>query len=102
MFVLLTLMLLPFVIVHYGHSAEAEKKQKCLARHACFTPLCFSIDGILGTETDIFIRRLGDKLSTKWEKPYSAMAGWVPSGLSFVVLRDSHCCPSLSFYRYFV
>ena len=37
-------------------SAEAEKKWKyveiCLARHAGFTPLCFSIDGILGTEAD--------------------------------------------------
>ena len=48
-------------------------------------PLCFSIDGMLGTEADSFIRRLADKLSTNWERPYSAVAGWVQSGLS--------CCP---------
>ena len=39
-------------------SAEAEKKRKymeaCLARHASFTPLCFSIDGMFGTEADFF------------------------------------------------
>ena len=35
-------------------SAEAEKRYKymeaCLARHASFTPLCFSTDGMFGTE----------------------------------------------------
>ena len=71
-------------------SAEAEKKRKyveaCLARHACFMPLCFSNDGMLGTKGDSFIRCLADKLSTKWERPYRAVAGWVRSRLS--------CCPS--------
>ena len=39
-------------------STEAEKKCKymeaCLARHASFTPLCFSTDGMFGTEADVF------------------------------------------------
>ena len=47
--------------------------------HAQFTPLYFSIDGMLGTKADIFIHCLADKLSTRWpwERPYSAVAGWV-------------------------
>ena len=77
-------------------SAEAVKKQKyleaCLACYACFTPLCFSIDGMLGTEADIFIRRWADKLSTKWERPYSAVAGWVRSRLSFALLHAIMLC----------
>ena len=60
-------------------SAEAEKKRKhrevCLARHAGFTPLCFSIDGMLGTEADFFLRRLADRLSAKWERSYSPVIG---------------------------
>ena len=39
--------------------AEAENKRKyleaCLARHAGFTPLCFSIDGMLGSEAYCFL-----------------------------------------------
>ena len=60
-----------------AHQRKAEKKRKyveaCLAHHACFTLLRFSGDGML--ETEAFIHRLADKLSTKWERPYSAVAG---------------------------
>ena len=77
-------------------SAEAEKKCKyleaCLARHAGFTPLCFSIDGMLRSEADCFLRRLADRLSAKWERSYSAVVGWVRSRLSFAVLRATMLC----------
>ena len=39
-------------------SAEVEKKRKyslaCQARRASFTPLCFSVDGLLGGEANVF------------------------------------------------
>ena len=77
-------------------SAEAEKKRKyleaCLARHAGFTPLYFLIDGMLGSEADCFFRRLTDRLCAKWERSYSAVVGWVPSSLSFAVLRATILC----------
>ena len=77
-------------------SAEAEKKRKyleaCLARHAGFTHMCFSIDGILGSEADCFLCRLADRLCTKWERSYSAVVGWVRSRLSFAVLRATMLC----------
>ena len=77
-------------------SAEAEKKRKyleaCLARHASFTPLCFSIDGMLGSEADCFLRRLADRLSAKWERSYSTVVDWVRSRLSFAVLRATMLC----------
>ena len=57
-------------------TAEVEKRRKygarygaaCLARRASFTPLCFSVDGLFGSEADYFLRRLADSLSVKWEK----------------------------------
>jgi len=47
--------------------AEAEKKHKysqaCHDHHATFTPLCVSVDGVLGPETEFFVKRLSDLLS---------------------------------------
>ena len=77
-------------------SAEAEKKRKhlepCLACHADFTPLCFSIDGMLGSEANCFLRRLADRLCAKWERSYSSVVGWVRSRPSFAVLRATMLC----------
>ena len=75
-------------------SAEAEKKRKymeaCLACHASFTPLCFSIDGMFGTEADFC--RLTERLSIKWERSYSEVIGWVRLRLSFTILQASMLC----------
>jgi len=74
------------------HMAEVEKKEKysaaCLACCASFTPLCFLIDGMFGTEARFFLHRLADRLSSKWERPYSFVMGWVQARLSFAVLYD--------------
>ena len=49
--------------------AETKKKQKyAAATSACrahFTPLCFSVDGLAGSETACFIKRLATGLSSK-------------------------------------
>ena len=52
-------------------SAESEKKkylQACHDRRADFTPLCVSIDGMLGAEAEFFVKRLDDFLAVKWER----------------------------------
>ena len=36
-----------------------------------------SVDGILGSEAEFFVRRLGDFLATKSERPYSVVMGWL-------------------------
>ena len=66
-------------------SAEVEKKHKylqaCQDRCATFTPLCVSVDGMLGSEAEFFVKRLGDFLAARWERPYSVVMGW--GGLAF-------------------
>ena len=56
------------------HSAEVEKKKKyttaCVACCANLTPLCFSVNGMLGAVANFFLRQLADRLSSKWEKPH--------------------------------
>ena len=77
-------------------SAEGEKKRKylqaCQDRRATFTPLCVSVDGMLGSEAESFVRRLGDFLAAKWERPYSVVMGWVRACLSFVILWAALLC----------
>ena len=51
-------------------SAEGEKKHKylraCQNRRATFTPLCVTVDGMLGSEAEIFVKRLSDFLAARW------------------------------------
>ena len=82
-------------------SAETEKKckymQACQDRHATFTPLCVSVDGMLGSEAEFFIQRLVDFLFAKWERPYNVVMRWVRGCLSFAVLQ-LHCCVCKQLY----
>jgi hypothetical protein len=77
-------------------SAENQKKTKyssaCEERHVSFTPFVTSIDGALGPEAKSFMRRLDEKLATKWKMPYSRVVSWTRTRLSFAILRaTSHC-----------
>ena len=63
--------------------------QACQNRHATFTPLCVSVDGMLGSEAVFFVKRFSDFLSAKWERPYN---GWVRARLSFAILRAALLC----------
>ena len=72
------------------HSAEVEKKKSsaaCLAHCASFTPLCFSVDGMLGTEARFFLHRLADRLSSKAVQFDDGLAR-----LSFSVLQATMIC----------
>jgi len=45
-------------------SAEGERKRKylqaCQDQHATFTPLCVSVGGMLGSEAEFFVKKMGD------------------------------------------
>ena len=77
-------------------TAEKEKRRKyqvaCDERRAQFTPLCVSVDGMLGEEAGQFLKRLADRLSRKWEMGYSRIISWVRIRLSFAILRASILC----------
>ena len=77
-------------------SAECDKKkrysQACLDRRATFTPLCVSVDGMMGQEATMFLKRIADLLSAKWEADYSLVMGWIWTRLSFAILRATLLC----------
>ena len=61
--------------------AEEEKKRKYLtaaeARRGSFSPFVVTVDGALGPEAVLFLRRLAEKLSAGWEKSYGEILGWI-------------------------
>ena len=77
-------------------SCADEKRRKyskaCHEKHIAFTPLIFSVDGMMARESKIFLRRLADRLATKWDKPYSIIMNWVKLRLNFAILRASNLC----------
>jgi len=77
-------------------TAKGEKRRKylqaCQDWCATFTSLCVSVDGMLGSEAEFFVRRMSDFLAAKWERPYSVVTGWVRARHSFAILRAALLC----------
>ena len=75
---------------------EREKKKTyskaCADRRRHFTPLVFSVDGMVGVEAGAAIKRVASLLSTKWKRPYSETCAYVRSRISISLVRAaSHC-----------
>uniref|UniRef100_A0A1X7U042 Uncharacterized protein n=1 Tax=Amphimedon queenslandica TaxID=400682 RepID=A0A1X7U042_AMPQE len=58
----------------------------CEDRHASFTPLCISTNGLMGKEMEFFVRRLAESLATKWDCQHSTTLYWVRAKLSFSLI----------------
>ena len=75
---------------------EKEKKSKygsdCETRHATFTPLCLTIDGLLAPKMSQFIKHLAVRLSMKWDLKYSTILYWARSKLSLSLVRATNLC----------
>jgi len=39
-------------------------------QRATFTPPLLSVDGMLGSEAEFFVKRVNDFLAAKWKRPY--------------------------------
>ena len=76
--------------------AKKEKKHKytlaCEERRAVFTPICCSVDEMIGKEGKMFFKTIAENLSQKWEKSYSKVMFWLRARISFAILRASVLC----------
>eukprot|EP00919_Chromeraceae_sp_WS-2016_P019328 GHVR01046020.1.p1 GENE.GHVR01046020.1~~GHVR01046020.1.p1 ORF type:complete len:204 (+),score=32.29 GHVR01046020.1:291-902(+) len=75
---------------------ESAKKSKYVAaaeaRRASFTPLAFTIDGAAGTEAEMFLETLSEKLAGKWGVSKSVTTQYIRTRLSFAILRATALC----------
>ena len=77
-------------------SHQQRKKRKylgtCQEARRSFTPLVYSVDGLMSAETQAAIKPLASLLSTKWNKPYSEVCGYVRSRQMLALVRTTHLC----------
>ena len=66
--------------------------QPCIERHRSFTPLVFSVDGLMGKECAAAMRRLAATLAIKWHARYSSTVGYVRARLALALVRATSRC----------
>jgi hypothetical protein len=75
---------------------EKMKKDKylapCLERRRHFTPLVFSVDGMMGKEARAASRRVSSLLAAKWNQPYSQVCGYVNTRQALALVRSTSLC----------
>ena len=76
---------------------EREKKRHYNHRimnieHGTFTPLVFSVTGVMGKECSMFHKHMAEKISKKTEEKYSDIINVLKCKLSFLILRASLLC----------
>ena len=62
------------------------------SRHATFTPLYVSVDRMLGSEAQFFVKRLFDFFTASMKRSYNILKGWIRSHLSFANLETELFC----------
>ena len=55
-------------------------------------PVCCSVDGVFGKEAEVFLKMIGEGLSTRWDQSYSEVMGWVRARMLFAILRATILC----------
>ena len=77
-------------------NAEKIKKEKylkdCLAKNWHFSPFVVSIDGMLGTEANMILKKLAEDQAEKTGAPRSVLINWLRTQLSFALLRGNFRC----------
>lgn len=76
---------------------EKEKKRKYEERildveMGSFTPLVFGTNGGMGTECQMFLKALAEKISRKTNEPYAETITYIRTKLSFEILRSINLC----------
>ena len=82
----------PHKVLGFAEIEMGKYLQVCQHRFATFTPLCVSVDGMLGSEGEFFVKRLGDFLAARWERLYSVVMGWVRARRFFAILQAALLC----------
>eukprot|EP00957_Ditylum_brightwellii_P163881 12476371-Ditylum_brightwellii.AAC.1 len=75
---------------------EKDKKRKylqaCIDQRRHFSPFVVSVDGMLGKEAAIVLKRISQKLAQKWDCPMSYASNYVKTTMSIGLVRATHCC----------
>ena len=83
----------PLTILARQEKAKKDKYvQPCIERRRQFTPLVFSVDGLVATEAEAACKHLAAKLAEKWKEQYSVTCGYVRSKIGLALIQASSLC----------
>ena len=75
---------------------EREKKEKylpnCIEARMDFTPFVISVDGALGREASMMLKRLAKHMAGRWEAAPSQIMNFIHTKISISVLKAVHQC----------
>ena len=101
-FTIVLWIVLLFVILHSSSSSSCSLNQlkkirnKYLeaveGRRGCFSPFVLSVDGYIGNEARVVLKRIAETLSYKWNRSYSQVINWVRATISFSTFRATGLC----------
>ena len=60
--------------------------------HGTFTPLVFSVSGVLGKEFSMFHKHMAEKIAKKFNESYEKVVTVIRCKLSFIILRSALLC----------
>ena len=60
--------------------------------HGTFTPLVFSVSGVMGKECSMFHKHMAEKIAKKTEERYERIITVIRCKLSFMLLRAALLC----------
>ena len=80
------------VLANQRKAKKRKYLQSCLEQRRHFTPFVASTDGLLDREASALLKRLALKLSDKWQRPYSVVAGYLNARMSVSIVRATHSC----------
>ena len=76
------------------HKKEKKKQylKHCLDQKRLFTPLVFSVDGLLLRKCTAAMRHLATLLAAKWKNPYWQVCGFIHARLTLVLIHANSRC----------
>ena len=77
-------------------TAKREKKKNflnaCFKKCQGFTPCVALVDGLLGVEVEVTLKRISSRLAQEWKETYSRTCSYVNIIVAITILRATHRC----------
>ena len=77
-------------------TAESDKKKNylhsCLNERRHFTLFFASVEGLLGVQAKVTLKRIASRLAKKWKEPFSRTSWYMKSRVVITIVRSMHCC----------
>ena len=85
---------IPVSTILHNHAQEKKSKYNSAVEElrGSFTPIITTCDGIFDYHGECYLKRMSERLSLKWDRPYSVIMGWLRCRMQMCILRSVSLC----------